>query len=134
MSTADGWAARLEVDGGSRRAGGLLGGVGGVGEWREVVEARGLGQLEGLEDLALAVGQFGALGDGAVAGSERDEVHTVKLVADVAPGVGGLGLGDAQQQRQPAQLDVGLDAVLAAVIDGPRSIVDFRSRQPRSAS
>jgi hypothetical protein len=32
------------------------------------------------------------------------KVHAVKLVADVAPRVAGLGLGDAQQeQRQPAE-------------------------------
>ena len=94
----------------------LLGRVGGR---REVVEARWLGQLERLEDLALGMREFGALGDGALAGGERDEVHAVELVADVAPAVCGLGLGDAQQQqRQPADLDVRLDAVLAAVVDG----------------
>jgi hypothetical protein len=36
-----------------------------LGGGREVVEARGLGQVERLEDAALAGGELGALGDGA---------------------------------------------------------------------
>ena len=92
----------------------------GVGERGEVVEARGLWEFERAEDLALAVGQLGALGDGSRAGRKRDEVHAVQFVAEVAPRVAGLGLGDAEeQQREPAELDVGFDAVLAAVVDGP---------------
>jgi len=35
--------------------------LGGVGEWGEVVEPRGLGEVERAQDLALAVGQLGAL-------------------------------------------------------------------------
>jgi hypothetical protein len=43
-------------------------------------------------------------------------VHAVEFVADVAPGVAGGVLDHPQeQQRQPAQLDVGADAVLAVV-------------------
>lgn len=52
-------------------------------------------------------------------GGERDEVHAVEFVAQVAPGVAGFGFGDAeQQQRQPAELDVRFDAALAAVVGG----------------
>ena len=55
----------------------------------------------------------------AVGGGEGDQVHAVEFVAEVAPGVAGgvVGVvGDAdQQQRQPAQLDVGADAVFAVV-------------------
>src|SRR5450755_4439663 len=40
-----------------------------------------VGQLERFEDLALAVGEFGALGDGAFVGREGDEVHAVEFVA-----------------------------------------------------
>lgn len=60
------------------------------------MEAQRFGQVERLEDAALAVHALGALGDGALAGGERDEVHAVKLVADDAPAaVGGFCLGDA---------------------------------------
>src|SRR5512144_3382742 len=80
--------------------------VGLVGGRREVVEARRFGKFERLEDAPVAVRELGALGDGALVGRERDEVHAVKLVAQVAPGVAGGGLGDAQQQqREPAELD-----------------------------
>jgi hypothetical protein len=45
-------------------------------------------------------------------------VHPVEFVAQVAPGVAGGVLGDAdEQQGEPAQLDVGADAVLAVVVD-----------------
>ena len=61
---------------------------------------------------------LGALCDVAVGGGEGDQVHAVEFVAQGAPGVAGGGFGDAhQQQRQPAQLDVGADAVLAVVVD-----------------
>jgi len=48
-----------------------------------------------------------------------DQVHPVELVAQVAPGVPGGVLDDPdQQQRQPAELDVAADPVLAVVEDG----------------
>jgi len=51
-----------------------------------------------------------------VAGGQGDQVHAVQLVAGVAPGVaGGVLHHPDQQQDQPAQLDVGADAVLAVV-------------------
>jgi hypothetical protein len=57
-----------------------------------------------------------ALSDLAGVGGQGDQVHPVEFVADVAPGVAGGVLDHAQeQQRQPAQLDVGADAVLAVV-------------------
>ncbi len=63
-------------------------------------------------------GEFAALGDGALGGAQGDQVQAFQLVAQVAPGVAGLGLGDAEQQQgQPAQLDVGLDALLLVVVD-----------------
>ncbi len=67
-----------------------------------------------MQDGLLAWGGHGALGDPAVGGGEGDQVHPVELMADVAPGLAGGGLGDPdEQQGQPAQLDVGADAVLA---------------------
>jgi hypothetical protein len=38
-----------------------------------------------------------------------------------------------EQERQPAQLDVGADAVFAVAEDRPQPQRPFRSRQPRSA-
>ena len=47
---------------------------------------------------------------------EGAEVHLVECVSQVPPGVVGAGLGDADQQEgEPAQHDVGADAVLEAV-------------------
>lgn len=83
----------------------------------------------------LAGGGCGALRDPAVGGGEGDQVHPVEFVAQVAPGVAGGGLGDAdEKQRQPAQLDVGVDAVLAVVEDQPQPQRALMSRQPRSTA
>jgi len=63
-----------------------------------------------------ACGGRGALGDPPIGGGQGDQVHPVELVADVAPGVAGGVLDDPdQQQREPAQLGVGADPVLAVV-------------------
>ena len=76
---------------------------------------------EGFEDVLLAGGGHRALGDAAVAGLEGDQVHAVELVADVAPGVLRLVLDGAdEQEREPAELDVGADAVFAVVEDRPQ--------------
>jgi len=57
-----------------------------------------------------------ALRDLTVGGGEGDQGHPVEFMAGVAPGVGGGVLDHAdEQQRQPAQLNVGTDAVLAVV-------------------
>ena len=50
---------------------------GGVGDGGEVVEAGRLGQLQGVQDGALVGGGLAALGDGAVAGGQGDQVHPV---------------------------------------------------------
>ena len=51
-------------------------------------------------------------------GLESDQVHAVELVAHVAPGVARLVLDSAdEQEREPAELDVGADAVFAIVED-----------------
>src|SRR5688572_29613908 len=85
----------------------------------EVDEPWRLGEVERLEDGPLAVRRLGALTAGAGGTAERAEVHAVELVAQVAPGVVAGGLGEAdEQQRQPAEQDVGADAVLQAVVDG----------------
>lgn len=71
------------------------------------------------EDLFVSGGELAALGDGAFGGAHGDQVQPFEFVAEVAPGVAGLELGDAQQQeREPDQLHVGLDAGLRVVMDG----------------
>ena len=64
----------------------------------------------------MAGAQLAALGDLAVTGGEGDQVGAVELVADVAPGVVDAEFGNAQEQQgQPAQLYVGLDAFALVV-------------------
>src|SRR5215210_7156399 len=74
--------------------------------------------LEPGEDLALRVGQPGGLLDLAGGAGEGDEVEALELAAEVAPGLVGLALADAdEQQREPADQDVRADALLEAVED-----------------
>lgn len=56
------------------------------------------GQLERGEDGLLSGGADRALRDLAVGGDEGDQAHAVELVAQVAPGVAGGVLGDADEQ------------------------------------
>jgi hypothetical protein len=51
-----------------------------VGGGGEVVEPGWFGQRERAQDAALAGGELGALGDGALGGGEGDEVDAVQLV------------------------------------------------------
>ncbi len=96
--------------------------MGSVAGEREVEEAGGLSELERGEDRLLAWGGRGALRDLAVGGSEGDQVHPLEFVADVAPGVVGGVLDDAdEEQGEPAQLDVGADPVFAVVEHRPQS-------------
>jgi hypothetical protein len=74
--------------------------------------------VEGGQDGALAGCGLIRLGEGAVAGGQGEQGHAVQFVAQGAPGIGGGVLGDSdERQRQPAQLHVAADAVLAAVMD-----------------
>ena len=71
-----------------------------------------------MEDLALAGGELGCLADAAGVALEGDEVEPFELTAEVAPGVVGLAFGDPdEQEREPADEDVGADALLEAVED-----------------
>ena len=75
----------------------------------EVEEPGWFGQIERVKDGLLTCGGRGALGDVAVVGGESDQVEPVEFVTQVAPGVAGGVLEHSQQQREPAQLDVGAD-------------------------
>ncbi len=64
----------------------------------EVEEAGWLGELERGQDGLLPGGGGRALRDVSVGGGQGDQVHAVKFVADVAPGVVGGVLDHPQQQ------------------------------------
>src|ERR1035437_3341414 len=84
-------------------------------------DQRGFGQVQGLEDVLVAGGELGAVGEGAVVAGEGAQVDALEFGAQVVPGLAGGGLGDAdQQQGQPAQGDVGADPVFQVVADGPQ--------------
>ncbi|CCM63437.1 hypothetical protein BN381_220011 [Candidatus Microthrix parvicella RN1] len=62
----------------------------------------------------------GAPPNGARSSGERAEVHLVELVADVGPRLVGAGLDDPDvEEGEPAQDDMGSDAVFEPVVDGP---------------
>ena len=62
--------------------------------------------------------QLGALAEGAGGAGEGAGVEPVEVAAHVVPGLAGGGLDDAdEQQREPAQQDVGADAFFEAVVD-----------------
>ena len=85
----------------------------------ELEEQRRLVDVQRVEDVALAGGELGALLVGAGGPGERAEVDALQLVAEVAPGLVGLVLGDPdQQQRQPAEEHVRADLFFFAVVDG----------------
>ncbi len=74
------------------------------------------------------------MGEAAGGAGEDDLVEAGGLGVDPPPGDAGAALGDAdEEQRQPAQEDVGADAGFEAVGTGRSSRVDLRSRKPRSA-
>src|SRR5260370_15668021 len=84
-------------------------------------DQRGFGQVQGLEDVLVAGGELGAVGEGAVVAGEGAQVDALQLGAQVVRGLAGGGLGDAdQQQGQPAQGEVGADPVFEVVVDGPQ--------------
>src|SRR5439155_4424381 len=97
---------------GARRAASWRSGGGEAGERGRRLDG------EPVEDLALGGGEAGGLLDVAGGAGEGDEVQALEFAAQVAPGVAGLALCEAdQQQRQPADQDVRADAVLEAVED-----------------
>ena len=75
--------------------------------------------FERREDLPLLVSERRRLTDRAGRAGESDEVKPPELAGERSPGPLRLALSDAdQKQRQPADKDVGADAVLEAVEHG----------------
>jgi len=70
------------------------------------------------ENVPLGFGDLGALAEGPGGAGEGADGDAVELAAELRPGgVAGV-LGDAgQQQRQPAQDDVGADALCLVAVD-----------------
>ena len=67
----------------------------------------------------MGLAQRGGLLDGAGRAFERDEVEALQLGRDPPPALPGRAFGDSdQQQREPADDHVGVDAVLEPVEDG----------------
>jgi hypothetical protein len=78
----------------------------------------GEGEVEPGVEVDLRLGGVGALAEGPGGAGEGDGVEPVEVAAHVVPGLAGGGLDDAdEQQREPAQHDVGADALFEAVID-----------------
>ena len=101
----------------------------------ELVDLAGLVDAEFGEQVAGGLGGVGELPEGAGRAGEGADVDAVDLAADLRPGGPGLVLGDADEQEgEPAEDDVGADALFEPVVDRPQVRTDFMSRQPRSTS
>src|SRR4029450_1032242 len=91
---------------------------GGCARWGELVDPRRVGELERGEDGALRGGELGALAEGPGGACEGADLDPVQFAAQGGPGGGAGSLDDpGEQQRQPAQGDVGADALLQPVGD-----------------
>ncbi len=127
----------------------------------EVVEAGRLGDLQRREDAAhravcdgemfvepsarrssapggcsAGPGELASLGDPAFDGGHGDQVHSVELVTDVAPGVAALDLGHPHAGNASHQHSFTCAAMRSSRRrhTGRSSIMDFKSRRPRSTS
>jgi hypothetical protein len=91
--------------------------------------------LECGEDRALRVGRRGGLLDGAGGTLQSDEVESLQLGCDPPPALIGGAFGDPdQQQGEPADDDVRLDAVLEPVEDRAQLERGLQVAKERSAS
>ena len=97
----------------------LAGAAAGRVGWSGGEDERRSGHGAGLEDRLCVGGDLGSLADGSGGAGEVDGVDPVEFAGDGGPGGAGVVLGDADEdQCEEAQRDVGLDAVLLAVVDG----------------
>src|SRR6476659_5320850 len=82
-------------------------------------DGRWFGDLTTAVNAGLGGGEWGGVDGGACAAGEGDGVDAAEFGGDAPPGRPGAAFGDAdEQQRQPADQDVGADAVLKPVEDG----------------
>src|SRR6266567_533088 len=88
------------------------------GRWGELVDLRGRVDGELGEDAGLGGGDLGALAEGAGGAGEGADGDAAEVAAQVRPGVAAGVLGDAGEEKgEPAQDDVGADALFLAVVD-----------------
>jgi hypothetical protein len=86
--------------------------------WAELVDPWGRVEVELGEDVALWFGDLGALPEEAGWPGEGADGDAVQLSAKGWPGARAGGFDEAgQKQREPAEYDVGADALLLAVVD-----------------
>src|SRR6266702_7415979 len=99
----------------SRRAGP---GVSGLPGGFELVDPGRRVDFQGAEDVALGFGDLGALPERAGGAGERADVDAPEFAAQVRPGAAAGVLGDpGEQEGEPAEDDVGADALFLAVAD-----------------
>jgi len=99
--------------------GGGLRSSGGCGSGRELLDQWRLGELKLGEDGALRGRDLAALAEAAGGATEAPELQLLKLAAQGGPALLAGRLHDAhEQQGEPAEHDVGADAIFPAVVDG----------------
>ena len=77
--------------------------------------------VPGGEQVAGGPGDLGALPEGADRAGEGADADALQFAAHGRPGLPGVVLGDADEQEgEPAQDDVGADALFEPVVDGPQ--------------
>ena len=77
--------------------------------------------FQGCEDVAGRLGDAGALAGGAGGPGEGADGDALQVASYRGPGLAGLVLRDAdQEQGEPAEDDVGADALFEPVVDGPQ--------------
>jgi hypothetical protein len=96
-----------------------------------VGDAGWCGHAAGVNNALLNLRQRCRLGDGAGGPGEGDGVDPAEFDRDPSPCHAGAPLSDSdQQQGEPAQQDVGVDAWFDAVIDGSRVEGGFHVTEP----
>src|SRR5689334_5293385 len=84
----------------------------------ELVDPGGRVDAELVEDVVLGPGDLGALAEGSCRAGEGADGDPVELTAQLGPGLAAGVLGDAgQEQGEPAEDEVGADALFFAVVD-----------------
>src|SRR5690348_16641172 len=87
----------------------------------ELVDLRGRVDAELFEDGGLGGGDLGALAEGSRGAGKGADGDPVELAAQFRPGRAAGVLGDAgEEEGEPAQDDVGADALFLAVVDRPQ--------------
>ncbi len=115
------------------RPGRLEGAGPGSGTRGQLVDLAGRFDADPGQQVPGGLGQFGALPECPGGPGESTQVDPAEFAAHHRPGLPGRVLGDAdEQQRQPAQQDVGADPFFEPVVDGPQVQDGFHVRSERA--